>query len=343
MTTQPILSVILPIYNVEAYLRQCLESVYNQTVHGGMEVICVNDGSTDGSRDIIQEFKDRYTDLIIVDRKNGGLSAARNSGIKIANGKYIYFLDSDDYLLENTLKNALENLLFFNTDISCFNSLVREDLLYFKNIKNIEEILSGKDYYELNYKINRFFPPSAVWMYIYKKDFLLKNNLLFKEGTLHEDEQFSPRAFYLAKRVKLFNFPILYHRTARKGAITYIIKEKNIKDSISNAKDLVFFFNKQKAKKIFYLKIFEIYLSISKHIINNSNFRKNYFFDKNNYSFMKICAISWEWYTYYWLFRYSTPLFRWYGDPNKSILLKKILNRIFRIFYFINNYFSKQF
>ena len=91
------ISVIIPVYNVEKYIRECLDSVLEQSLKD-IEIICVNDGSTDSSRNILLEYRKKDSRVIVLDKQNGGLSSARNSGIDIAQGKYVLFLDSDDLL-----------------------------------------------------------------------------------------------------------------------------------------------------------------------------------------------------------------------------------------------------
>ena len=110
------ISIIIPVYNVEKFLHQCLKSVFEQNVEG-MEVICVNDGSTDNSLAILNEFKTFYPQLIIIDQPNGGLPAARNSGFNVSKGNYIYFLDSDDYLFPNTINQMISFALNQNLDV----------------------------------------------------------------------------------------------------------------------------------------------------------------------------------------------------------------------------------
>lgn len=339
MAKQPIISVILPIYNVELYLSQCLESVYAQKVEGGMEVICVNDGSTDGSRVIIQEFKDKYPLLIHIDRDNGGLPAARNTGFNVATGKYIYFLDSDDYLYPGALRQMVEFTENNNLDIANFNVLKDGKDYYFINKTDINEVFSGKEYYRLNYEINGFFPPSAVWSNLYKRDFIIRNNLKFKEGIEHEDEEYTPRAYFFAQRVASLNIPIQFHRIMRKGSVTeatlLMLKERNIQDVIDTSADLFIFFRKHNySGNAFYHKIFLNYLAMAKIITEKKPERKKFIFRKSDYRTMSSCAISWDWYIYYWLFRYNTNWFKWYINSGRPFFIQKLINKIFKIVYF---------
>lgn len=117
------ISIIIPIYNVERYLRRCLDSVFQQYTQE-MEVILVNDGSTDSSIDICEEYKKRYPETIIINKKNGGLSDARNAGTAIATGKYIYYLDSDDWISAH----AISHLYEFAEQNNC--QLVQSSVIY---------------------------------------------------------------------------------------------------------------------------------------------------------------------------------------------------------------------
>lgn len=324
------LSIIIPVYNVEDYLAECLDSVFSQNLDN-CEVICVNDGSPDNSRNILSDYQKKYPAIVIVDRPNGGLSAARNSGLEVAQGEYIYFLDSDDYLLDGSLAKALAFAASHSLDIACFNVKKGEKFFYFTEKKPLQGIFPGKTYYPDYYKANGFFPPSAVWMYIYKREFLEKNHLRFKSSALHEDEEFSPRAFYLAERVAGLNIAIQFHRVLREGAITATIKERNLLDLLENMKSVFVFFKKEKVEDyLFYHKIFEVYLAVAKRIVAN-HWKKRMFFGREDYKRMKSsCVAGWEWYEYYWLFRYATPVFKWYISGHSGIILKKIMNKIFK-------------
>lgn len=114
------ISVIIPIYNVEKYLRQCLESVINQN-YREYEVILVNDGSTDSSKKIAIEFCEKYNNIKFIDKVNGGLSSARNAGLEVANGEYIVFIDSDDYIRSDYLEKLYQSISQNDSDISICN------------------------------------------------------------------------------------------------------------------------------------------------------------------------------------------------------------------------------
>jgi heptose III glucuronosyltransferase len=198
------LSIVIPVYKVEQYLPQCLDSVFSQNLKN-CEVICVNDGTPDNSRVILADYQKNYPDLVIIDRENGGLPAARNSGLHIARGKYIYFLDSDDFLYPDVLTIMQRFAFDHDLDIACFNVLKNGVLPYFDIKTELPIPLTGIDYYKKNYDLNNFFPPSPVWMMLFKLKFLRINTLSFKENIEHEDEEFSPRAFFYAERVGCLN------------------------------------------------------------------------------------------------------------------------------------------
>lgn len=176
------ISVIIPCYNVEEYLEQCIESVVTQTLKE-IEVICVDDGSSDGTSDMLDLLARRYCNIKVLHKQNGGLSKARNIGFDVANGKYVLFLDSDDFLIkENALeslydKAVKENLdqLFYGTEVIFQNELVREENLryveYYKYNKKYSDVYNGKDLFVMlsdnsDFKVN-------ACMQLFSRKFLL--------------------------------------------------------------------------------------------------------------------------------------------------------------------------
>ena len=119
----PVVSIIIPVYNVESYLAECLDSACNQTLKN-IEIICINDGSTDNSLNILQEYEKRDNRISIISQDNRGASRARNIGIQHAKGKYIYFLDSDDYLAHDALEMLVNTMETGNLELLLFNANV---------------------------------------------------------------------------------------------------------------------------------------------------------------------------------------------------------------------------
>ena len=205
-------SIIIPIYNIEAYLPQCLESLQKQDFTN-CEVICVNDGSTDRSRAILAEWEGRLPQMKVIDRENGGLSAARNTGLEAAKGDYVLFVDGDDWVEPNML-NALAQAIG-GEDMVCF-ACRRTDSGTHDTLPAEES--NGWEYYNCHALEHRETPFVCVWQRCYRRRFLIDNNLRFREGILHEDNEFTPRACLKAKSVKVIP-DVLYNYRVREGSI----------------------------------------------------------------------------------------------------------------------------
>lgn len=222
------ISIIVPVYNVEEYLTCCINSLLNQDFSLEYEIICINDGSTDNSFNILKSFNTVSEKIVIINQKNKGLSGARNIGLKNAKGKYVIFIDSDDYLKHTGVLTLMYNEIEkddLDFVIGNFEySYVDKNKNYRKQRDNSikSKIMSGKDFYELASRTNSVM--SVVWNKLYKKEFLVKNNLFFIEGIIFEDMEFTPRAYYLAKRVKYIDEIIIMYRQ-REGSI---MSSKNI-------------------------------------------------------------------------------------------------------------------
>ena len=211
------LSIIVPVYNVEQWLNRCLDSLYKQELsEDEFEVILVNDGSTDSSLSIAETFASHHSNVRIINRENGGLSAARNTGLEYAQGNYVWFVDSDDFIEPNSIKPILEYAEKNKLDMMCFLfQFIFEDghteqYIYRPKYKN--EIMTGEEFV-----VKTGFVMSP-WASLYRKQFLSDNSLRFKEGILHEDEEFSPRAQFLAQRIAHTD-AIVYNYFQRTGSI----------------------------------------------------------------------------------------------------------------------------
>lgn len=197
-TVNPKVSVIIPVYNVEEYLLECLDSLAQQTLKD-IEVICINDGSKDGSLKLCLEYAEKDKRFSVIDQLNSGLSMTRNVGVRHAKGKYIYFIDSDDYLLPQALEELVdkaekENLqvVFFGADSfgdeSCTEVLKRY-VEYYHRKGNYDGDFSGLSLLEELLK-NEEYRPSAC-MQLIDREFFLEKKLFFSEGILHEDNIFT--------------------------------------------------------------------------------------------------------------------------------------------------------
>lgn len=225
------ISIIVPVYNVEAYLKECLNSLLNQDFNGEYEIVCVNDGSTDNSLKILKEYEQINDKIVLIDQKNKGLSGARNTGFKNAKGKYIMFLDSDDYLKHN----KVTSLLYEEVEKNSLDFVVADfEYDYEEKSKNYRikrtdkiknKVMNGREFYDLGIKSKSIM--SVVWNKLYRRDFLEKNNLKFYEGIIYEDMEFTPRAYYLANRVKYIDEVVVMYRQ-REGSIMSSVNVKKL-------------------------------------------------------------------------------------------------------------------
>lgn len=227
MNANPDISVIVPVYNVEPYLKECLDSVVCQQ-GCTYEIICINDGSTDGSLHILNAYKSQYSNMSVITQQNSGLSATRNRGMGLARGKYIYFIDSDDYLKDsnalcfmiNEMESLHLNILCFGAELfwdgkssrdkdkECFIFRIPQSFGFFEN---------GYDLYVKLSQENAVMSGSPLQCW--RRDFLINSNFRYPEGILHEDILFYFITMLSAKNVKHTN-KILYRRRVRHGSIT---------------------------------------------------------------------------------------------------------------------------
>ncbi|WP_339001899.1 glycosyltransferase [Fusobacterium animalis] len=223
------ISIVIPIYNVEKYLRKCLDSVYSLNLDN-KEVVLVNDGSTDTSINILNEFKNKYPNKTkLITQKNQGLSEARNIGIKNSNGKYILFIDSDDFIIPTETEEFINFGLDKKVDILIGNyrEYYNENYIVQKSFYNLDKNLEKEGIFFIENGVKNKCFRFAVWQNIYRKNFLLENNLFFKKGLLHEDSLFTPEAFFYAKKVRCFNKKFYFYRKNNLESITQTVNKKN--------------------------------------------------------------------------------------------------------------------
>lgn len=229
-------SVIIPVYNTEKYLDECLTSVQNQTLED-IEIVCVNDGSKDGSLKILEEHEKNDKRIKIINQENQGVSAARNNGLKNARGEYIMFLDSDDYFVPYACEKE------YNIAVKNKASVVEFGVRDFVDGESVD--LSGINYddskvtvYTRKENENPFsvlnFSCGVIWNKIWKKSFISENNLSFKEGIYRgEDSLFNMMAGpSLYKFVKDENILHMY-RTGRPGS-AMTVTQTNIKKKLDS-------------------------------------------------------------------------------------------------------------
>ena len=224
--TVPAVSVIIPIYNVEAYLRECLDSAVRQTLKK-IEIICVDDGSPDNSVAIVEEYMKKYDTVKLVRKENGGLSSARNAGLDAATGEYVYFLDSDDYIEADMLKTLYKKASANNLDIIYFNTelffesqkvrnLNRNYINYYTRQHDYSGVRTGQSMFAAMRKNREFLP--SVCLQIFRRSLIEEYGLRFYNGILHEDNLFSFQCMAVAQRVD-YDKRSYYHRRMHGNSI----------------------------------------------------------------------------------------------------------------------------
>lgn len=207
------LSIVIPVFNVEKYLEKCLDSVINQNIDG-YEIIIVDDGSPDSSRNIIDAYKNNYPELIkAFTKENGGLASARNFGVKQAQGKYIGFIDSDDYVEKNHFSKMLDLAIMDDAD------LVVTDFEYvWENDKNRKLYKKGIESVSDNLNKCMFLSPLFSWNKIYRKELFDKLNCVYPEGLWYEDIPVTLHFAANCKKISYLN-ELGFHYLQRESSI----------------------------------------------------------------------------------------------------------------------------
>lgn len=201
---EPLLSFVIPFYNVEKYIAQCLDSVYQQDIpEEEYEVICVNDASPDHSRDIVLEYQKKHSNLILVEHEvNKKLGTARNTGRKIARGKYIWNVDSDDMIEPNCLSEILRACDKNELDILCMSySELQSNGAYEKIDEGLNMgVMSGREFVH-QYGCSRLGALCSIWRYVFRKGFLDDNNIYSPAINMGEDVPYSFKSLFIAKKI----------------------------------------------------------------------------------------------------------------------------------------------
>ena len=217
------ISVIIPVYNVESYLNECLDSVCKQSFKD-IEIICVNDGSTDESLEILSSYAKKDSRVRIITQENGGPGHARNVGLMHASGEYVLFVDSDDFLCENALEELYFNASSNNSDVVIFNFFIY-DGNYSPTGFPLEEIFGNVDYNDFTFNYNDIkmyvmYDYFAVWFKMYKKEFLDKYRLSFPIGIAYEDVLFQIKSFIYAEKISFLPKPLYSYRLYNSNSLT---------------------------------------------------------------------------------------------------------------------------
>ncbi|MCR4614120.1 MAG: glycosyltransferase [Bacteroidaceae bacterium] len=222
-------SIILPIYNVEKYLSACIDSILAQT-YSDYEIILVDDGSTDTSPQICDQYAGQHSCIHVIHKHNGGLSDARNVGLNSARGEYVFFIDSDDFLIDNTVLQRIANKLTDKPDVVAFKSVKwfestgkmgvnTDDLSVSSN-----NLLPYEKYLEL---IDKDTYSNSAWSKVIKRSVLTNNHVEFEKGLLGEDNDWYYKVISHLSSLELINEPLYVYRQ-RAGSITKTYTKKNM-------------------------------------------------------------------------------------------------------------------
>lgn len=232
-------SVIIPIYNVEEYLAQCLESIINQT-YRNLEIICINDCSTDNSLTILKEYQQKDSRIVILQNKeNGGLACTRNAGIREAAGEYILFVDSDDMIVPDLVESCMQ--VASDSDIVCFD---------YRQVKMNQEAAVRQYAYQMKdglYAAESYFIKSvctdsiifSAWSKCFNRRFLTDNQITFYDGILYEDMLFSFQCFVKARKIYSLNRQLYVYRVRDTSIMTAGITDRNIESYIISICELM--------------------------------------------------------------------------------------------------------
>lgn len=219
-----LISIVVPIYNVEKYLRKCVESLLQQT-YKNIQIILVDDGSTDESGKIADEYAEKHEQIEVYHKINGGLSDARNYGIKYAKGEYLCFIDSDDWVAADMVAVLYQNIKKYDADVSeaQYIRVDNEDVIaddleeQVKVFDNIQASLNLR-----NYHLNQI----VAWNKMYKKSCF--NDILFPFGKIHEDEFTTYKIIYNSKKIVVSNKILFFYRNTPNSIVNKKITKKRL-------------------------------------------------------------------------------------------------------------------
>lgn len=303
---KPQVSVVIPVFNIEKYISKCLDSVINQTLKD-IEILCINDSTEDDSCRILNDYAKRDDRIKIYSHEhNRGLSAARNTGLQHAEGRFIYFMDGDDYLDLDTLKICFHLAVTNNLDVVTFDAEVFVDDPVLRShsaalpdfnrsaLINSKTVYSGKDYFIHIYKNNAYRPP--VVLHFLKLEFIKSAKLSFYEGILYEDELFTIQLYSLAQRISYCPMKFFKRRIRANSIMTNTISYRNIHDLLLIADKLYTLCKNESGefRKVLLSKIYSLVKIIDKmmsDITDHQEQQKSRFALAKNYLWKKY---SWQ-------------------------------------------------
>ena len=235
---KPLLTVVIPVYNVEKYLKRCIDSILVQEWKN-YDILLVDDGSTDNSPQICEDYAEAYDIISVIHKENGGLSEARNTGISNAEGEYVYFLDSDDWIEPNTFSDLAEIIESDQYDIISFNQeFVKSEHDIIKSDSKRTKRLTGKE--ALIDMFSYGFITGFATDKIYRKALFTKNTIQFPVGKYYEDLGTNYKLFLAAMKVYATNQKYYHYLIDNPDAITQSWNEKKFRDMFGFYKEVFY-------------------------------------------------------------------------------------------------------
>ena len=242
MPDNPSLSVIIPVFNVEDYLSKCIDSLFKTPGIEDIEIILIDDGSTDNSGKLADRLAEEYSNIRVFHRNNEGPSAARNFGIREARGTYVSFVDSDDEVVPNLFAKVIKLAVISDSDMFLWDSELtvedggslaskKEDFFSHAGLEKTERTYGGKELLEVLIRNCGNFV-ATVWLGAYKRSYLMDNGFYFEPGLIHEDEYWVPKVMINAKSIHYIPEKIYRYRI-RKGSIMNP-KSKDLRDHVDS-------------------------------------------------------------------------------------------------------------
>ena len=317
------LSIIIPVYNVEIYIDKCLRSCIDQDIPlSNYEIIVVNDGTKDNSLLIVTSIAEEYSNIIIVSQENEGLGSARNKGLSLAKGEFVWFVDSDDWILSNCLrkitdlasKPQLDGVIICAATIENGIPRIRHD--YSK--------LNKTTYSGIELLKTSYWEPCVPFT-VYRRKFLHENNLKFVEGILHEDLEFSPRSYYFAKQIGILT-DICYFVNLTPNSITRSVNHKKAFDYIKVAGNIARFSQSVSPESVY------LYDNLISLILNNS---LHYSYEMNKDTIRNLNAVIYRNKALFKHLRRSTYL-KYRMEAILFITFKKQYVRIYKLLQLMN-------
>lgn len=284
---EPLISIIVPVYNVEKYIHKCINSIIDQT-YKNLEVLLIDDGSTDSSSDICDKYEKLDKRVKVIHKKNNGASVARNIGLEVARGIYIAFVDSDDYIDKNMYKDMIEKLLEYDCDLvmcDCYKVSETSKEKFTHDIRDgfYDKRQLYKEYYnKLLMKDDINYPPTiSNWVCLIKKEIIKENNLKYVEGIrFSEDLLFGSQVMYYVERFYYMKNKYYYNYICNPLSVTNTYYEGKWDIFLKLYNEIKLFFNNKIdydfSKQIYYCLLFFLYNSINNIIYSKKSYIEKY-------------------------------------------------------------------